>query len=159
MSQYKKWFTAAIVMAMLICAPAAMAKKERRESERERKEWMGDIRELKHTFFKKELGLTRDQETAFFRLYDQMDDELFKVADETRALERKISNKANATDTELETAARAQFEQRKKEAEIELRYFEEFKNVLTKRQLLKIKDVERRFNRALLNRTIKKDSK
>lgn len=140
---------ALILAAFFMAAPAAMAKKAR-GNEGPRKEWMADLRNYKHEFYKKDLNLTREQEAPFFKAYDQMDDELMRVGEETRTLERKISTNAEATDTELESAARTLFEQKKREAEIELKYFDEFKNVLTKRQLLKLKETERRFNRALL---------
>lgn len=114
------------------------------------KEWYLELRQLKHDFLKKELKLTRDQENAFFPLYDRMDDELFAVAEDTRSLERRIKAKTDATDVELEAAARATFEQKRKESDIELKYFEEFKKILSKRQLLNLKEAERRLNRKLV---------
>ncbi len=142
---------AILVAALFMTAPVAMAKRAKgNNNDGQRKEWMADLRNYKHEFYKKDLNLTRDQEAAFFKAYDQMDDELMRVGEETRTLERKINTNAEATDTELESAARTLFEQKKREAEIELKYFDEFKTILNKRQLLKLKETERRFNRALL---------
>lgn len=109
-----------------------------------------ELRNYKHTFYKKALDLSRDQETQFFKVLDQMDEELFKIGEETRALERKTINDANASETEMESTARTIFEQKKKEGETELRYFDEFKNILSKRQLVMLKDVERRFNMEII---------
>lgn len=140
-----------VALAILLAVPATYAQRRTRNDDDRRKEWMTEMRNFKHEFFKKELGLTREQETPFFNAYDQMDDELIRIGEETRQLERKINASGDATDTEMESAARTLFEQKKKEADVELKYFEEFKNILTKRQLLKLKETERRFNRALLN--------
>lgn len=144
---------ALVVLAMLFMATPVSAQRNRAKDDDKRREWMADMRNFKHEFFKKDLGLTREQEAPFFKAYDQMDDELIRVGEETRQLERKINNSADASETEMESAARTLFEQKKREGEIELQYFDEFKNILTKRQLLKLKETERRFNRALLNHT------
>lgn len=109
--------------------------------------------QFKHDFLKIHLKITHSQETRFFRIYDQMDAELRKIGEETRTLERKTSRNAKATDTELESAARVLFEQKQKEAEVELKYYEEFKKVLTKSQLFRYKEVERKMIRALLEFT------
>ena len=138
-----------VSLAFLIGTPAAFARKA--ENTEERKNALAEMREYKHSFFKKYLDLTREQEIPFFKAYDQMDDELIKIGEETRSLENKLMKDSEASDTELESAARTIFEQKKREGEIELQYFEEFRNILTKRQLLRLKETERRFNRALLH--------
>lgn len=119
-------------------------------SDEKRDEWLKELREYRHSFFKKELQLTRDQETRFFQAYDAMDDELMQIGDETRQMERRTLRNENATNTEMETVARALFEQKRREAEVELKYFDQFKEILSRRQLLMLKDVERRFNASLL---------
>lgn len=142
-----------LVLAILAAAPSALAQRPKGNPDEKRKEWMADMRNFKHEFFKKDLSLTREQEGPFFKAYDQMDDELIRIGEETRSLERKINSDTDASDTEMESAARTLFEQKKKEAEVELKYYEDFKDILTMRQLLRLKETERRFNRALLNRT------
>lgn len=142
----------ALFIAFLVgAAPLSQAQRYRANNDERRKEWMSQMRQFKHEFFKKKLALTRDQETPFFKAYDQMDDELIRIGEETRALERKAISNADASDTELESAARTLFEQKKKEGEVELKYFEEFSKILTKKQLIKLKETERQFNRELLN--------
>lgn len=141
--------SALVILTSLLTSPAIIAQKQK-PTEEMRKEALTEMRNFKHDFFKKDLGLSRDQEAPFFKVYDQMDDELMKLGEETRLLERKINADADASDLEMESAARTIFEQKKKEGEIELKYFDELKNVLNKRQLLKLKETERRFNRVLL---------
>ncbi|MCH5219552.1 MAG: hypothetical protein J1F20_03195 [Muribaculaceae bacterium] len=147
----KRSFACIICLVVLALSDNdAFAQRPKPGDDDQRKEWMAEMRDYKHEFYKKELDLTREQEVPFFKALDQMDDELFRVGEETRQLERKIYQDSDASDTEMESAARALFEQKKKEADIELKYFDEFKTTLTKRQLLKMKETERRFNRALL---------
>lgn len=139
-----------IALAVLVCSPATWGQKQKVAGD-VRKTAISEMREFKHNFLKRELGLSREQEQPFFKAYDQMTDELIRIGEETRTLERKTISDANATDTEIESATRTIFEQKKKEGEIELKYLEEFKNILNKRQLLKLKDAERRFNRGLMH--------
>ncbi len=137
-----------LIGAIVFAANPALAK--RSISDNEREEGLKNMREFSHKYFRKHLQLSRDQETKFFQIYDQMSDELLRVGAETRALERKITNDPQATDIEMESAARSLFEQKKREADIELKYFDELKEVLTKRQLLKFKEVERDMKAELL---------
>lgn len=144
----------AITLVAVMTTAGAFAQKPAADDNR--KEWMSELRNYKHAFFKKDLNLSREQEAAFFKAYDEMDDEIIRIGEETRSLERKINSDDNASETEIESAARAMFEQKKKEADVELRYFDEFSKILTKRQLLKLKETERRFNRALLKHSTTK---
>ena len=106
---------------------------------------VAQLRPYKHNFLIKNLELTKEQQRDFLPLYDKMDDELLKINEETRRLERTVSENKDATETEIEAASRAVFEQKIKEGEVELSYYEKFKDVLTARQLLMLKSTERRF--------------
>ena len=148
MKQNRLYILAVLLISFVFATDPTYARQ--RISDEQREEWLGELREYRHKFFRKELNLTRDQETKFFQAYDKMDAELIKIGEETREMERKMMNNLNASDNEIETVARALFEQKKREAEVELKYFEQFKEILTKRQLLKLKDAERKFNSSLL---------
>lgn len=119
-------------------------------SEEDRDKWLTEVRNYRHDFLAKELSLTNEQQRAFFPVYDEMDDELIRVNIETRALERRIEADNNATDTEIESAARAVYEQKAKEGEIEMRYYDKIKEILSPKQLLKLKNAERMFTQQLL---------
>ncbi len=86
----------------------------------------------------------------FFELYDAMENELMVLDTETRQLERDMRRDTTAGDMQLESALTAIYSQKLKEGEIEMRYARELKRVLTPRQLLQLKDAERRFNRTLM---------
>lgn len=110
-----------------------------------------EMRAFKHRMLVKELELAKEQEQPFFAIYDKMDDELMAQGVEMRELERKTLANADATDTECELVARALFEQKKKEGETELRYYDELSKVLKPRQLLKLKSAERKISMTLAN--------
>lgn len=133
-----------IVLATLILTFALPATAQQPDELRE------DLREFSHQYLSRALKLERSQETPFFNAYDQMQNELYDIGEDTRKLETKIDKDTNATDLELETTARAIFEQKRKEADVELRYFEQFKTLLTPRQLVKLKPAMRDMTRALI---------
>ncbi|MBP2690964.1 MAG: hypothetical protein J6B44_03980 [Muribaculaceae bacterium] len=115
-----------------------------------RQRWMTEIRNYKHDFFTKELELSEDQQRDFFAEYDQMEDRINKLNSETRELEEKTIDNPDASDVELEATARALFEIKGEESKIELEYFEKFKNILQPKQLVLIKNTERKFTQQLV---------
>ena len=122
-------------------------------SKAEREAWMRQIQQYKTEFMAKKLDLTDDQKVRFAPVLDRMDAEIRKVQEQTRKLCRDVSKKGEtATEHETEKAAEAQFECKVKEGEVEMKYFKEFKSILTPRQLLKFKDAERDFTRELMKK-------
>ncbi len=54
------------------------------EGNSQRQKWFSEMRNYKHDFLAKELSLSKDQQSAFFPLYDAMEDETNKINRETR---------------------------------------------------------------------------
>lgn len=107
----------AIIAASALCAQNADRKAL---TQAEREEWLSEMRSYKREFLARELELTQEQQAQFFQIYEQMDDELNQVAAETRELEAKVADDDTASDTEMEAAARALFEQKSREGKIEI---------------------------------------
>lgn len=116
-----------------------------------REQWIAEIRTYKHDFLIKELALTREQQNRFLPLYDEMEDKIEELNSDTRELETRVIDDPNASDVEVRNAARTIFEMKKAEGEIEMEYFEKFKDILEPRQLLRLKSAERRFTQRLVN--------
>lgn len=80
-----------------------------------------------------------------------MDEEIRRAQEESEQLYRQTLKKGDkATDLEYEKAAEAAYELKGRENEIEMRYFKEYKGILSSRQLFKLKDAERDFTRELM---------
>ena len=139
---------AAALALILACSVGASAQSERENAGRDR--IMAELKPYKHDFLIKDLKLSKEQSKEFFPVYDQMDEELMKINEETRELERKTEDNAEASDTEVEAAARATFEQKQREGEVEMKYYDQFKEILTPRQLLRLKGAERRYTQWLV---------
>ena len=138
-----------ILLLLFVMAVTAVAQAPLSSTDRER--WLDEIRNLKHDYLAKELNLTREQQNEFFPLYDAMQDEIEQLNTRTRELETAISSDESASDLQVENAARTVFEQRRAEGQIEMTYFDKFRDILNPRQLLQLKDAERKFTRQLVN--------
>ena len=129
-----------------------------RPSEREREVWMKEMQQYKNDFIAKKLSLTDEQKAKFIPLYNSMDEEIRKAQGEAEQLYRQTMKKdGSATDLEYEKAAEAIYELKGRENEIEMRYFKDFKTILTPRQLFQLKDAERDFTRHLLRHLRRKN--
>ncbi len=138
------------IFFLVFMAIAASLFAQERPSSDERQKWLSEVRNYKQEYLARELQLTKEQQNKFFPVYNDMDEELDKVASETRDLEAKVNGDKDASDVEISAAARALFEQKARESEIELRYFDSFKEMLTPRQLMRLKAAERKFTQHLV---------
>ena len=133
-----------LLLAPILLAGTSFTAGAQRMNAAQRQKALTEVRNFKHKILTQELDLTKDQQTKFFDINDQMDEELFDVAEETRALARKVSAAAGATATARAAAARALFEQRKREGAIDMKYYDKLADGLTPTQLLKLKPAERK---------------
>ncbi len=143
-----------IVIALFALMPvvAEAENKSNSANAEERQRWISELRNYKHEFLAKELSLSQAEQDKFFPIYDEMDDELTRIASETRDLEQKALADDNATETELNAAAFAIFQQKKREGEVETEYYEKFKETLSPQKLIRLKNAERKFTQQLLRR-------
>ncbi len=134
-----------LMLALCIALPATA-------QNRDRKQFRDDIREYKHNYFRQKLDLSREQAASFFDLYDKMDDAITDLNDDARTLETKIYDapEGSITDIEYETATKALLEVKEKEAALEKEYYEQFAEILNKKQLFELRKVERDFTMQLL---------
>lgn len=145
-----KHFISVVIAFMLAASALIAAAQPRPFSEADRQRFRAEIRNYKHEFLAKELSLTREQQQEFFALYDEMDDAVDRIATETRELEQKVADNPDATDVEIEAAARAVYSQKFSEGEVEQSYFDRFRQVLKPKQLLKLRAAERKFTQQLM---------
>lgn len=139
-----------ILIAITLVATICMSAFAQNKGEKFRK-WMDDMRQVKVEYVAKELKLTAQQKEKFTPVYEAMNREIGKVNRETRALEKSVRDKGNsATDLEYDKATEAMVELKGKECEIEKKYREQFKTILTKKQLFDLSRAERKFARELM---------
>lgn len=139
-----------LILSMILCSMTAIAQKQM-PSKEDRIRWMKEMRQYKAEYIAKDLNLTDEQKQKFVPLYEKLDAETSHLGFETRQLEYSVMHKGDkASDLEYEKAAEALFELKSKESAIELKYFDDFKSILTKQQLFKLKGAERKFTQELM---------
>ena len=126
--------------------------------ENDRQKWISEVRNYKHEFLAKELDLSKSQQSEFFDIYDEMEDRVEKLNSESRDLVQRVLSDPDATDVELDAAARVVYQLKNEESKIELEYFDRFKKILQPRQLILLKSAERKFTQQLMihHRRLKK---
>lgn len=119
-------------------------------SDEDRERYITEIRAYKHDFLSRSLELTPEKQREFFELYDEMEDRVMQIGSETRELVNRVEAEGEADEEALEAATDAMFGQKQKEADVENEFYAKFKEVLTPRQLFKLKGAERKFNQQLM---------
>lgn len=139
---------------------APLSVNAQRPTERERVTWMKEIQQYKNDFLVKKLALTDEQKASFLPLYNSMEEQIRKAQSEAEQLYKQTMRKGDkATDLEYEKAAEAIFELKGRENEIEMKYFNDFKSILTPTQLFNLKDAERDFTKQLMRQHRRQHSK
>lgn len=139
---------AALIVTIMTVAPAYA---DGRPSKEQRDRWFKEMQQYKREYLVKEMDLTDEQKAKFLPVYDNMEQEIRRLHNETRQLVRDVDKKGDkATALEREKAAEASFELRSKEGAIEMKYYKEMKSFLSPDQLLKFKKAEDKFTRELM---------
>lgn len=140
-----------IIVVILSLAALSVSAQQRGRQRPDREKWFQELREWKHQFLIKEVELTEEQQPKFFAVYDAMQNEILAIHDGTRNMEKKLSLNKQASDLEYEKMAEALIEVKIKEGEIQKRYLDKMKTVISSRQLYKLQVAEKKFIR-MLNR-------
>ncbi|MCM1348913.1 MAG: hypothetical protein NC338_05825 [Firmicutes bacterium] len=117
----------------------------------QRKQWFNNMVQTKIDYLAKQMELTPDQKARFEKQYAAMSAETARLAGDTRNMQKNVAKKDNPNDLELEKAAEAIAEFKSKEGAIEMKYFNQFKTYLTKKQLFKLKTAESKWMKMLMN--------
>lgn len=65
-------------------------------SEEDRNRYVTQVRAYKHDYFVKELDLNKEQQNAFFELYDRMEDRIMDIGTEVRTREQRSCRRSQA---------------------------------------------------------------
>lgn len=143
-----------IIITLLLVMTLGVAAQNNKKADRA--EWFKEMRQHKHDFLAKEMGLTADQKSRFFQLYDQMSQQAIKLYDDVRAKEKALEKKGSAaTDDDYMALAQDMAEVKQRVGAVEMSYFLQFKQVLTPRQLVQLKAAERKFDRMMMRQHAK----
>lgn len=113
--------------------------------------WMQEVRDYKHEMLVEEAEMTADQQEAFLPLYTAMEEEIMQLNEETRGIEADITaSSEEIPDSVYQAAAQAMASLKLNEAQIEERYYAQFEQILSSKQLFLLKRAEKRFTSDML---------
>lgn len=121
-----------------------------------------EIKEFKLKFLAQEMELTEAQQKPFFDLYNSMMEAKHKVFSHARRLERRLKKNPSATEADYKAAADAMSEAKRRDAEIECEYDAKFAEILSQKQLYKMKEAEDTFRKKMRDihgRKVRRSSK
>ena len=130
------------VMALLLAVPSFAQKTSGHgHNDARHKEML----EFKLKFLADEIDLRDDQKKQFNEIYTQMENERRAAFRKIRNAERTIKSKKDASEEDYEKATNEIAAAREEMAQIEKKYDEKLAAVLTKKQMFKLKDAEKKF--------------
>ena len=144
-----------ILLLVIIITSSFCVFAQRNDGEK-REDWKKELQEFKYQFISQEIELTEQQQKPFFEIYSQMEAEKIKIGQDCRKL-KKEAKKDDATDADYIAAVNAMIDMKLLEAQIEKRYYEKFKTIISSKQLYLLKRAEHKFMKKLMQ--MQKDDK
>lgn len=132
-----------LAFVFLFFVKLGMAQEKRRE----------EIESFRVAYFTRQLNLTSEEAKKFWPVYNEMQNEIQKLQKERRNRHRDLrDNQDNISDTELEKSINDEMASRQKELDIEKKYHERFKQILSMKKLAVYYRAQEGFKRELLRK-------
>ena len=126
-------------------SPSKQPKKHRND----KKLTFEEINNFKIDFLVKEMELTGETRQKFEKLYRERNKELHQYFSRSFQIERKLKGDKNLTEDDYAEAIKTMNESRAKCMEIEKNFDKKFEKFLTKKQLYKMREGERKFHETM----------
>ncbi|MDE5877452.1 MAG: Spy/CpxP family protein refolding chaperone [Muribaculaceae bacterium] len=133
-----------LLLTLILIATCGLASAQDR-CDKSKDEMFREVKEFKMKFLAQELKLSDEQCRPFFDLYSAQMDERHKLWEPAMELERKVKKDPNASEADYNAVSEAINKAKSGEAELEGRYDEKFRKILTPKQIYELKDAENRF--------------
>lgn len=108
-----------------------------------------ELQEFKIKYLIQEMELPTEKQAEFTKLYSQYENERASLFRELHQRNKSIRKNSSPTDTEYQVAAESMANARYREGELETKYFNKFKTMLSPKQLYLLKRSEQKFERKL----------
>lgn len=131
------------LILILVLAGSAFSQENRKE----------EIEKLRKEYFTRQLNLSADEAKKFWPVYNEMQLEIQKLHKEKRGRMRNIKENFNTmSDAELEKMINDELAFRQKELDIDKKYHERYKSILSVRKLALYYRAQEGFKRELIRK-------
>ncbi|MCM1004775.1 MAG: hypothetical protein NC402_00580 [Prevotella sp.] len=133
-----------LFLTLIICYSQAMAEPKEPTAEK-----IKELQEFKIKYLIQEMDLPAEKQAEFTKLYSQYDKDRSALFHEIFQRVKKMRNNQNPTDTEYMIAAENMATAKAREGDLEQKYFNKLKTILSPKQLYLLKRAEQKFDRKL----------
>ena len=146
----------AIIGLLLVCMSLGtiMAQSSEKPSQEEREKRKAKMKEMKKAFVKTELGLTEEEEQAFWPIYDEYENKRDALRKEHRSLRKQFKGKSldELSEEEAEKMLMKEMEIREERLALDKDFERELKSSLSAKKIILLHKAERKFKKQLLDR-------
>lgn len=153
MLRYNHTFRLLPLLLLLIAfiAPQSVSARKKSCDNKNHSEMMRELQEFKIKYIIQEAEITKEQQTEFIKIYTEMNNAKMAVFKEYHAHHKALKDKSNPTDEEYNAVSEEMAGAKSAEGAIEKTYYLKFKQLLTPKQLYKMKEAEMGFNRKMMH--------
>lgn len=153
----KQYFTRFLLIffALALCMPSVLAEPKGEPTA----EMLKELQEFKIKYLIQEIDLSADKQSEFTKLYAQYENERAVLFHELHHKFKSIRKKTNPSDNEYLVTAESMSTAKAREGELEKKYFNKLKTILSPKQLYLLKRAEQKFDRKLNEQRSKKVKK
>lgn len=134
-----------ILITLISLTPAALAEPKDEPTA----EMLKELQEFKVKYLTQEMDLPADKQSEFTKLYMQYENERSALFRDLHKRFRSMCKIQTPSDAEYMSAAESMSTAKAREGELEKKYFNKFKIILTPKQLYNMKRAEGKFDRKL----------
>lgn len=134
-----------LIFALTLFMPGAMAEPKDEPTA----EMLKELQEFKIKYLIQETDLPTESQAEFTKIYSQYENERAALFRELHQRFRSMRRNQNPTDTEYMVAAESMATAKAREGELEKKYYNKLKTILSPKQLYLLKRAEQKFDRKL----------
>lgn len=136
------------LIAIIVALPISAQKNSK--SKKDKAEWKKELQDFKYKYLAQEMELTDEQQPQFFELYSKMEAEIDTAFKNAKAATKAVKSEGEHSEEEYQKAVDAMLNVKIIEAQIEKKYYDQIKTLVSSKQLYKLKCAERNFKKKLM---------
>ncbi len=135
-----------LVTIVLFCQASYAQPKEKGKPNKDK------VKAMKVAYITEKLNLSSEEAQKFWPIYNEFDDEMEAIHKQIRQMHKKDDAIDDMTDAEVEKMINSHTELRQNEFDVEKKYHEKFKQVLSIKKIAKLYKADHDFKRDLLQK-------
>lgn len=145
-----------VLFLFLVLVAAVPVMADKKQDGKKNAEMMKELQDFKIKYLIQEAEITKEQQPEFIKLYTEMSNAKLSLIKAAHDRHKVLKDKESPTDEEYNSVSEEMAGARSAEGAVDMKYYREFKKLLSPKQLYKLKDAEMKFNRKMMKMRDKK---